>query len=141
MTRYVITPGVAIDIAESGRPMAPDVKLVAPTLFRSQVLSTLYRRALDGRLSHADALAVLEHVQSLRIRLLGDRVMQAQAWKLAAELGLDGTFEAEYIALTRLQADALVTDDEQLASIASKVVAVADVAALVGMATADDATS
>jgi len=51
----------------------------------------------------------------MRIRLLGDAVLRRVAWKLADELGWASTYDAEYVALTRLQGDALVTLDEELA--------------------------
>ena len=52
-------------------------------------------------------------------------MLQRVAWDVAAELGWPDTFVAEYVALTKLQADALVTRDPALAKAASKVIAVA----------------
>jgi predicted nucleic acid-binding protein len=63
----------------------------------------------------------------LRLRLLGDRVLQSTAWRVAEQLGWDDTFAAEYIALTQLQADALITLDKKLAGAAKKLVTVAKV--------------
>jgi hypothetical protein len=40
------------------------------------------------------------YVRGLRIRLLGDRVLQDAAWKVADQLGWPDTFDAEYVALT-----------------------------------------
>jgi predicted nucleic acid-binding protein len=62
-----------------------------------------------------DADGVLEHMRALRIRLLGDRVLQSVAWKVADRLGWPDTFTAEYVAVTQLQADAFVTLDAALA--------------------------
>jgi hypothetical protein len=50
----------------------------------------------------------------LRIRLLGDRVLQNVVWKAAGLLGWPDTFDAEYVALTQLHADALITLDRHL---------------------------
>lgn len=44
------------------------------------------------------------------------------AWKIAREHGWETTYEAEYLAVTRLQADALVTIDPAMAAIAKGVV-------------------
>lgn len=129
--RYVITPGVAIDLVEHDRILAPEVALVAPTLLRSQVLTSLYRRVMGDELTKSEADAHLDAIRGLKIRLLGDRVLQANAWKIAAELGWDDTFDAEYVALTRLQADALVTDDAALATAAAVLVPLAELADLV----------
>ncbi len=41
--------------------------------------------------------------------LLGDRVLQNLAWKAAVLLGWPNTYDAEYVALTQLHADALIT--------------------------------
>ena len=61
----------------------------------------------------------------MRIRLLGDRVLQNAAWKVAEQLGWDDTVDAEYVALTQLQADALITLDDRLALAVQDLVAVA----------------
>ncbi len=129
MTRYVIGPDVALRLATE-RVRVRGHQLVAPTLLRSQMLTSLYASVRAGELSHGDARGHLDHVRGLRIRLLGDRVLQRVAWTIADELGWAGTFEAEYLALTRLQADAFVTLDDDLARAASAVVAVAGYEAL-----------
>jgi predicted nucleic acid-binding protein len=61
----------------------------------------------------------------IKIRLLGDRVSRRTAWQVARQHGWDTLRDAEYIALTRLQADALVTVDPRLAAAARGAVAVA----------------
>lgn len=66
-----------------------------------------------------DADQRLDHVRKLRIRLLGDRVLQNVAWTVADQLGWSDTFDAEYVALTQLQADALVTLDTTVDEIGS----------------------
>jgi hypothetical protein len=38
-------------------------------------------------------------------------VLQSVAWKIADQIGWPDTFDAEYVALTQLQADALITLD------------------------------
>jgi predicted nucleic acid-binding protein len=77
-----------------------------------------------------DAERQLDYVRGLRIRLLGDRVLQAVAWKVAAQLGWSDTFDAEYVALTQLQADALITLDQRLADAVKDLVTVAPLEAL-----------
>jgi predicted nucleic acid-binding protein len=61
----------------------------------------------------------------IKMRLLGDRVSRRTAWQLARQHDWDTLRDAEYIAVTRLQADALVTVDPSLAAAARDVVAVA----------------
>lgn len=125
MTKYVIDPDVALTLAERDAVIASKHHLLAPALLRSQVLALLYVDVQGGRLSRKEADRRLDYLRALRIRLLGDRVLQRVAWQVAVELGWTDTFVAEYVALTKLQADALVTRDSTLAQAARKVVAVA----------------
>jgi indolepyruvate ferredoxin oxidoreductase alpha subunit len=48
-----------------------------------------------------------------------------QAWKVAEQLGWETTYAAEYVALTRLQADVFVTSDRDLAEAVTGLVATA----------------
>ena len=118
-------------------PIADHAQLLAPTLIRSQVLSTLYGLVHAGEMDEAGAREALTYIRGLRMRLLGDRVLQDVAWRIAAEFGWAETFDAEYIALTRLQADALVTGDPELRRAASQIVTVAAVEDLVAGSTSD----
>ncbi|WP_336716446.1 type II toxin-antitoxin system VapC family toxin [Arthrobacter sp. USHLN218] len=130
MTRFVIGPDVALQLARDRARIAMTHQLVAPTLLRSQVLSVLYREVQSGAMESHEAERQLDYLRGLRIRLLGDRALQRAAWKVANELGWPDTFEAEYVALTQLQADAFVTLDQQLARAARKLVKLAEPEAL-----------
>lgn len=66
-----------------------------------------------------------ERLTSMRLRLLNDRVSRRAAWDIARAKGWDSLRDAEYLAIARLQADALVTIDEHLAEAARGVVPVA----------------
>jgi predicted nucleic acid-binding protein len=57
----------------------------------------------------------LAQMARIRIRLLGDAVLRRRAWEVADQLGWASTYDAEYVALTQLQADAFVTVDAALA--------------------------
>ncbi len=130
MTRFVITPDVALAIARGEVAVAGEHQLVAPALIRSQVLSLLYEVVRRGEVATADAERQLDVIRGLRMRLLGDRVLQRVAWRLADQLGWPDTFDAEYVALTQLQADALVTLDPEMADAVKGLVTVAPVTAL-----------
>ena len=69
----------------------------------------------------------LARVARIPMRLLGDSVLRRTAWKLADEHGWASTFDAEYLALTELQGDALITLDDELIRKAKGVVAVASI--------------
>ena len=64
------------------------------------------------------------------IRLLGDAVLRRNAWRIAEQLGWAETYDAEYVALTRLQADAFVTLDNALARRVKGIVPTATIEAL-----------
>jgi predicted nucleic acid-binding protein len=130
MTKYVIDPDVAIRLARDGVRIPDEHRLLAPTLLRSQMLSLLYQSVRRGEISKADADERLDYVRGLRIRLLGDRVLQNVAWKIASQFGWPDTFRAEYVALTQLQADALITLDAQFGDEAKRVVRVEPVEVL-----------
>jgi predicted nucleic acid-binding protein len=130
VTRYVIDPEVALHLARHEVPLAVEHQLVAPTLLRCQVLSLLYQAVRRGEMTKTDAERHLDYIRRLRIRLLGDRVLQAVAWKVADQLGWEDTLDAEYIALTQLQADALITLNPALAAGAQDLVPIAPLEAL-----------
>jgi predicted nucleic acid-binding protein len=130
MTRYVIGPDVAVQLARDRAVISGEHRLLAPTLLRSQVLSNLYQAVRRDEMTSKDAERQLDYLRTLRIRLLGDRVLQRVAWKVADELGWPDTLDAEYVALTQLQAEAFVTLDAKLARAVTEVVPIAPIQAL-----------
>ena len=130
MTRYVIGADVALRLAQNETVIADGHHIVAPTLIRSQVLATLYRSVRRSEMTRADADHHLDYLRRLRMRLLGDRVLQTVAWRIADRLDWADTFNAEYIAVTQLQADAFITLDPALAEVAAELVAVAPIESL-----------
>ena len=91
----------------------------------------MYQAVQRGELTKKVADERLNYLRGLRLRLLGDRVLQSVAWRIAANLGWADTFDAEYLALTQLQADAFVTLDRRLARAVKGIVAVATIDELV----------
>jgi predicted nucleic acid-binding protein len=132
VTRYVIGPDVALRLAQEGAVLSSEHQILAPTLLRSQLLSDLYQAVRRKEMTKRDADDVLNYVRGLRIRLLGDRVLQNVAWKLADQLDWPDTFTAEYVALTQLQADAFITLDVKLAGAVKDLVDTAPIEALSG---------
>src|SRR3954467_8649983 len=125
LTRFVIDCETLLRVAAGEIEVAAEHKLVAPTLMRSQALSALYEAARRGEITRAEGLERVRRINSLKVRFLGDKVLQQQAWKVAEQLGWEGTYAAEYVALTRLHADAFVTSDRDLAEAVSGLVATA----------------
>jgi len=132
VTRFVVDAAAALRLAESGADVPDGHQLLAPTLLRSQALTLMHEAVHRGDLSAADAHRRLARLQQLRIRLLGDGVLRQVAWKVADQLGWASTYDAEYVALTQLQADYLVTLDDSLAAAVDGIVQVAPFEALLG---------
>jgi predicted nucleic acid-binding protein len=130
MTRFVVDCETLLRIAAGEVEVAAEHQLVAPTLVRSQALAALYDAARAGEISAAEGLERVTRINSLKVRFLGDKVLQRQAWKVADQLGLETTYDAEYVALTALQADAFVTSNRDLARAASSLVETATIDAL-----------
>ncbi len=127
MTRFVVDSGVVRHLARARIEVSPGHELLAPTLLRSQTLSEMHEAVQQGEIPADVAREQLEHIWRMPIRLLGDAVLRRVAWKLADQLGWASTYDAEYIALTRLQGDAFVTLDPDLARRVEGIVAVATV--------------
>ena len=127
MTRFVVDCGTLLRIAAGEVEVAAGHQLVAPTLVRSQALSTLYAAARRGEISVAEGLERVTRINSLKVRFLGDKVLQRTAWRVAAELGWETTYDAEFVALTQLQADVFVTSDAKLARAVSGLVETATI--------------
>jgi hypothetical protein len=111
MTRFVIDAPTLLHLVVEDVPVAPGHQLVAPQLLRSQALALLFEAVRRGELTEATALDRHGEMTRVKVRLLGDRVSRRVAWQIARERGLDSTAEAEYLAVTRLQADLFVSVD------------------------------
>jgi predicted nucleic acid-binding protein len=130
MTRFVVDTGAVLHLASTEVEVSGAHKLLAPTLLRSQTLSALHEAVQRGELPADLARERLTRIRQMRIRLLGDAVLQRRAWELADQLGWASTYNAEYVALTQLQADAFVTLDAKLARSVKGIVATASIDAL-----------
>jgi predicted nucleic acid-binding protein len=130
VTKFVVDAGAVLHLASAEVKVRGTHKLLAPTLLRSQTLSALHEAVQRGELSADVARDHLTHIRRMRIRLLGDAVLQRRAWDLADQLGWASTYDAEYVALTQLQADAFVTLDAKLARSVKGIVETASIDAL-----------
>lgn len=128
MTRYVIDAPTLLHIVAEELPIQH--QLAAPNLIRSQALALLLGAVRRGELPEDVALMRHERFTELKMRLLGDRVSRRTAWKIARAQGWDTTFDAEYLAVTQLQADALVTINTELSAKAEGIVPIAPLEAL-----------
>lgn len=115
VARFVVDCSAVLHLVSEEIELDPEHELLAPTLLRSQTLSALHEAVHRGELDADVAFERLERIGKMPIRLLGDAVLRRNAWRFADHLGWAETYDAEYLALTKLQGDALVTLDPELA--------------------------
>jgi predicted nucleic acid-binding protein len=130
LTRFVIDCDTLLRITAGEVEVGAGHQLFGPTLVRSQALAALYESARRGELSAAEGIERVTRINSLKIRFLGDKVLQRTAWRVAEQLGWETTFDAEFVALTQLQADVFVTSNRELARAVSGLVETATIDAL-----------
>ena len=127
MTKFVVDAGAALHLVSEDVEISEAHELLAPTLLRSQTLSTLHEAVQRGEIPADVARDRLTRIGRMPIRLLGDAVLRRRAWEVADQLGWASTYNAEYVALTQLQADAFVTLDAELARSVEVIVATASI--------------
>jgi predicted nucleic acid-binding protein len=130
LTRFVVDSSAVLRLASADTEVPTKHKLLAPTLLRSQTLSDLHEAVQRGEIPADVARDHLARIGRMPIRLLGDAVLRRRAWELADRLGWAQTYNAEYVALTQLQADAFITLDKELARSLNGIVATASIDAL-----------
>jgi predicted nucleic acid-binding protein len=130
MAHYVIDASTLLHLVAHDVEVDAGHQLVAPNLIRSQALQLLLTAVRNGEITDEVALDRHERLTEIKMRLLGDRVSRRTAWKIAREQGWDTTCDAEYLAVCKLQADALITIDQALAAKAAPIVPLAKLAAL-----------
>ena len=124
MARYVIDAATLLQLVDAELRLDPSHQLVAPNSIRSEALELLLRDVRAGKRTEAAAMAVHDRMTEVKMRLLGDRVSRRTAWRLARQHDWDTLGNAEYLAIAKLQADALVTSDPKLRDAAHDVVPV-----------------
>jgi predicted nucleic acid-binding protein len=127
MTRFVVDASAVLHLASLGAEVPETHTLLAPKLLRSQTLSVLHEAVQRGEIPAGVARERLARIGRMPIRLLGDAVLRRRAWDLADRLGWASTYNAEYVALTQLQADAFITLDTELARSVAGIVTIASI--------------
>ena len=130
MTRYTIDAPTLLHLVTEGVEVHPGHQLVAPNAVRSQALQLLLDLVRAGRITEREARDRHTRLTETKIRVLGDRVSRWTAFQIAREHEGATTAMTEYLAVTRLQADALVTLDDELAALAEGLVPLAPLEAL-----------
>ncbi len=100
--------------ATGGFDLLGDTALVAPALMWSEVRSALHEAAWRGEVSSARAEKMLRALEDGPVQLCAHESLGYEAWRVADELGMAKTYDAEYVALARLLDCRLVTLDGRL---------------------------
>ena len=111
MARYVIDAPTLLHLVDAELHVDPAHQLVAPNSIRSEALELLLREVRAGKRTETAALQAHERITEIKMRLLGDRVSRRKAWQIARQHNWNTLRDAEYLAVTTLQADALVSMD------------------------------
>lgn len=131
-SRIAIDAPTLLQIVTDDLPIGERHRLVAPNSIRSHALTTLLRRVQAGELTDRQARELHTRLTELKIRTLGDRVSRWVSFQIAREHGWPDTSNAEYLAVAKLQADALVTIDPEMAAKADGIVPVLPIGVFTG---------
>lgn len=118
MTRFAIDAPTALRLVHDDLAPGGSHSLVGAASLRSDVLALLYRQHRAGDVAAGEVRVLQDRLSGLKMRLLGDRVSRSEAWRIAELLDLDDPRPVEAVAVARLQADVLVTEDPELRRIA-----------------------
>uniref|UniRef100_A0A7C2FT09 PIN domain-containing protein n=1 Tax=Thermus islandicus TaxID=540988 RepID=A0A7C2FT09_9DEIN len=91
-----------------------DHLLAAPTLALFEAADALYRYALTGEMTLAEAETLLGHLQRLGVRFFAEPWTYTRALELAWALGLRAAHDAHYLALAEGFQGAFWTADKRL---------------------------
>jgi predicted nucleic acid-binding protein len=130
MARYVIDAPTLLHVLDHDLRLDPSHQLVAPSRIRSEALELMLRDVRQGSRTDKAARATHTQVTETKMRVLGDRASRGTARSIARDRDWETLRDAEYLAVTQLQADALVTVDPDLAAKAEGVVPLAPLEAL-----------
>src|SRR5712672_2685739 len=97
MARYVIDAPTLLHLVDNALAVDRSHQLVAPNTIRSEALQLLLRDVRRGERTDRAALEVHERITELKMRLLGDRVSRATAWRIARQEDWDTLRDAEYL--------------------------------------------
>jgi predicted nucleic acid-binding protein len=119
----VVDASAALNVAATalGFRILDAFVLVAPPLMWSEATSCLYESVYRKDISVAMASAIRDRLGSAPVYSRRPDNLHAEAWAVANQLGWAKTYDAEYVALSRLLGCRLLTIDERLVKGAGRV--------------------
>lgn len=124
----VIDASVALDalLSAAGIEQLATHDLVAPPLMWSEITSSLREAVWRRQLSKEASLEGLDRLRKAPIRRSSPKNLYVEAWLVAQELGWAKTYDAEYVALAKLNGCRLVTRDARLQRGAGHLIEITD---------------
>ena len=112
----VIDASAAVDLclSPSGFEELGGEDLLAPQLILSESLSALHEMRWRGEIPTEMAELGLARRREMPVRIEQPAEFAEEAWRLAEEFGWAKTYDAEYVALARMQECRLLTTDIKL---------------------------
>jgi predicted nucleic acid-binding protein len=112
----VIDASTAVDLclAQDGFSPLADGDLVATPLILSETLSALHEMRWRGDLPEEMATLALVRRREMPVRIIEPDGLREEAWSIADDFGWAKTYDAEYVALAKLNECRLVTVDARL---------------------------
>jgi predicted nucleic acid-binding protein len=96
--------------------LVDEPRLVAPTLFRYEVVNALRQFVRHGVMAPGKAAQVLAEALALPVELIGDEALHQRALELAGRFSLPAAYDAHYLALAERLGAPLWTIDRRLKS-------------------------
>ncbi|HEV2790122.1 MAG TPA: type II toxin-antitoxin system VapC family toxin [Solirubrobacterales bacterium] len=112
----VIDASTAVDLCLASHGFAPlaGEDLLAPPLILSETLSVLHELRWRGEIPEDMADLALDRRSKMRVRIEQPPNLGEEAWRTADSFGWAKTYDAEYVALAKLNNCRLVTIDARL---------------------------
>lgn len=114
--RLVIDSAAALRAAQApvaARQLAGH-DLLAPPLWRSEVVSAVHEALWRRDISADQATAIRTGLDGLGVTIRRPAHLYDAAWELAEELGWAKTYDAEFLALARIERCRVLTTDARL---------------------------
>jgi predicted nucleic acid-binding protein len=124
--RLVVDSSVAIAAAASGVGLPASHHYLAPRLMWSEAMSALHEGQWRQEMTPREAEAARRALTALPIQRDDPQDLQDVAWRIADELGLAKTYDAEFLALARIRNCRVLTADARLRRVGDRLGLVLD---------------
>ena len=114
--RLVLDSSAALRASTSERAAADleDHELLGPPLLWSEVHSAVHEALWRRDVDEPNAQRILSAFTALRVGRRSPRSLYPEAYRLAGELGWAKTYDAEFLALARIEGGKVLTTDARL---------------------------